>query len=537
MKQKSFLRIVAISMIVVLTLIGLNIQAYAVNLGEVTGEPTGTITVKDIEKGVTAKVTAYKIATVNYDTSTKTPKDPMYTWNSSIKTWIESQDDFKTYADPEKFAEVKDSDELKKFYSSLAAEIRKTSSSITFASGEEEETTTTTGSVTFTDYKMGLYLILVEGGARVYTPVAAKLEPVSTTNGWTLDNAIEASAKSTEVSITKKIGGDKDVDNYATDKAINFVIEADKPVYEANSRRTTYKISDKLSDGLVLAADENKTIVESIKVFKKVKGDTEETPLTKDTDYTIAVDADNKGFTIDFVYANLADFDQVAVKYNAKLAADNTTVLGTAGNNNTATLTYTNNPYTTSDTDTDDNTKTKTDTAKVFTYGIDVTKIAKNKNEDGSDIILTGAQFQVKKGEAVLKFVKDASDNIYYLAEDDAAGAVDTVEVNANGKLILKGLDEGSYSLKETKAPDGYNIPASEFPIVLTDGDAETAPDGQLDDEKADNTGVFKTKIENSNGFQLPVTGGMGTVIFATCGIVFVGLGIVLLVVAFKKRK
>ena len=59
--------------------------------------------------------------------------------------------------------------------------------------------------------------------------------------------------------------------------------------------------------------------------------------------------------------------------------------------------------------------------------------------------------------------------------------------------------------------------------------------DGALDDEEG-TTGIYKLTFPNTKGFQLPVTGGAGTVAFVAGGIIFVGLGILLLVAVAKKN-
>ena len=86
----------------------------------------------------------------------------------------------------------------------------------------------------------------------------------------------------------------------------------------------------------------------------------------------------------------------------------------------------------------------------------------------------------------------------------------------------------GTYYVKETKAPEGYNKATTPATITITDADL----DGLLDDGT---TGIFTLNFPNGQGFQLPVTGGVGTVLFAAGGVVFVGLGITLLAVVIKK--
>ena len=143
---------------------------------------------------------------------------------------------------------------------------------------------------------------------------------------------------------------------------------------------------------------------------------------------------------------------------------------------------------------------------------------------------LKGAEFELSSDSTKLYFVKTAS-GVYYQANQSDAGATTNLVVDENGKLALYGLDEGTYSLSETKAPDGYNKSAEAKTITIKDANM----DGALDDEEG-TTGIYKLTFPNSSGFQLPVTGGAGTVAFVAGGIVFVGLGILLLVAVAKKN-
>ena len=95
-----------------------------------------------------------------------------------------------------------------------------------------------------------------------------------------------------------------------------------------------------------------------------------------------------------------------------------------------------------------------------------------------------------------------------------------------NGKLDIDGLDLGTYYLRETKAPDGYNLLADPIEITIVDnaGGSALAPKVEIPVEY----------VENSSGVELPSTGGMGTTIFYTLGGLLAVGAVVLLVT--KKR-
>ena len=119
MKEKTFFKILSVSIILALVLMGVNTNAYA-SITDTTD--TGSITVSGIEAGV--KVSAYQLTTVNYDYTADQPQSTPYTWNLSVKTWVDAN--YSSYSDPEQFHEevTDNSTEAKAFYSSLAAAIK-----------------------------------------------------------------------------------------------------------------------------------------------------------------------------------------------------------------------------------------------------------------------------------------------------------------------------------------------------------------------------------------------------------------------------
>lgn len=515
MKEKTFFKAIVIAIATVLVVMGLNLQAFA---SITTTTNTKNITVSGIEAGV--KVFAYQLTTVNYDYTADQPQAVPYTWNSSVKTWVDAN--YPAYSDPESFYKnvTSNSDEAKEFYSALSGAIK--AGSVTLTAKTETATGTAsypvtdeklTGTVTLTGCEMGTYLILIENGYMVYTPSVINLTPEfdRTSNEWKLPDSMAVTVKATKPQVTKTVTDTaKTKDNYSTKDVIPFTIVADIPTYLTGSLSKTYKVGDTLSNGLKL--DET-----TIKVFGQ-KGSGNPVELTQTTDYTNTVTGTS--FEIDFKYDQIKNYDKVRVTYSASLAKETATNVGGAGNTNTAKLTYSNNPYVAN------STQEQETSNKVFTYGAEITKTDKTSGE-----ALTGAEFELTKDSNKLYFVKTA-DGVYYQANSSDVGATTTLEVDNKGKLNIFGLAEGTYSLTETKAPSGYNKSAETKEIKITDADLN----GALDDETG-STGIYKLTFPNSQGFQLPVTGGAGTVAFVAGGVVFVGLGIALFVIAMKKGK
>ena len=515
MKEKTSFKAIVIVIATVLMLMGLNLPAYA---SITTTTNTKDITVSGIEAG--AKVSAYQLTTVNYDYTADQPQAVPYTWNSNVKTWVEAN--YSAYSNPENFYKnvTSNSDEAKVFYSALSAAIKGGTISLTAktqtATGTASYPVTDeklTGSVTFTGCKMGTYLILIENGYMVYTPSVINLTPEfdNTTKEWKLPDSMAVTVKATKPQITKTVTDEtKTKDNYSTKDTIPFTIVADIPTYATGSLAKSYKISDALSNGLTVDKA-------TIKVFGQ-KGSATPVQLTETTDYTLTATG-KTAFDVELKYDQIKNYDKIKVTYSAKLTAEALTNVGGAGNSNTATLTYSNNPYDTT------STQTQETSNKVFTYGAEITKTDKTTGE-----VLKGAEFELSSDSTKLYFVKTAS-GVYYQANQSDAGATTNLVVDDKGKLALYGLDEGTYSLSETKAPDGYNKSAEAKTITIKDANM----DGALDDEEG-TTGIYKLTFPNSSGFQLPVTGGAGTVAFVAGGIIFVGLGILLLVAVAKKN-
>lgn len=224
---------------------------------------------------------------------------------------------------------------------------------------------------------------------------------------------------------------------------------------------------------------------------------------------------------------NLNDGATITVTYTAHLN-ENATV-NTAGgpnttdNKNSVFLQYSNNPRI--DTSLD---YTTTSEVCVYTYQLNNTKYRDEVNENNK---LEGAGFRLYSDEACtpeqeVKLYK--KDNFYYPIKDATDKAQDAVEMfsDEHGQFNVKGLDAGTYYLKETNTPAGYSA-CKVIPVTI----------------KADHSGNHVTlsgdlnnKIVNkkAGGITLPSTGGIGTTLFYVVGGGLMVAAIVLLVT--KKR-
>lgn len=526
------------------------ILGMAVSVSAIESTDTGVIQVTGAETGV--DVTAYRLMDVNYDfDNADQPVDPVYEWVGDLAVWV--RENYSAYIGTgtdnsvQKAFSTAKADDIAAFYDALAAQIRSNSIILDSVTAKADG-----GAVDITVRTMGNYLVLVENGMNVYSPSAVNLVPVwnDGTHAWEMSTPARVKLKSKEVSVTKTAEtAGKDLTASIGDTVI-YTVTADVPGYPAATldRNKTFNIYDTLQKGLTLNAG-------SIRVTGYV-GRTEgtATDLTAENAgksyYTLtttgATDLDGTGvsFSLVFNYDNLKDasdvkFDTIQVTYSAMVNKDALVLNGnpaTGNLGNTAKLSYSNNPYATTDSH-----KDVKDDAKVYTYGIKITKV------DSDDVgkLLPGAEFTVSRsenGSNPISFV-NTGDGAYRKAESETEAGVTQVTTvtvgsagEAQGKLTLSGLDVGTYYLTETKAPDGYNKPGSPVKITITDRE----PNGIVDDSAngADGAdGYVEQRVENSDGFQLPTTGGIGTILFTAGGVLLMGLGVIVLVFVILRRR
>ena len=503
------------------------------------------------ENSVTA--TAYQVIRVDYDYDGNVPKSPEFYWVNEVAGWVTgSYSSYITSADksvPETFKDGKVSaEQMKTFAGDMAQAIR--GNTITELASISA-TNTDTGSITFSNLEMGAYLILLEGGTKIYEPVFVSIVPTwdEEKDTWVLkDLEKNVTAKSQALTLLKTVYDNQgqeleivDYENggsaYAQVKigdTVTYMLVADVPAYPVDADNTGYHISDNLPEGMTL----NKTSV-------KVYGLAENTPNIAEGDaidesgYTLTTDSATRPvnetpsvtFNLNFKYNAIKNYAKIRVVYTAKANADLETIgqdSNLKGNVNTAYLDYNNNPYGAVPT-----WKTQTDTAAVYSYGIIVQKVDKSDRT-----LLPGAEFTLKKsGESgEISFVGE--NGVYRVATAAESGSA-TLAVGANGdkmgKLVLSGLYVGTYELTETKAPAGYIKLSAPVTITITDAD----PNGLVDDGSgsADGTdGYVELTVENGKGFTLPSTGGMGTMLFTAIGTVLMGGGLVLLLLYLRRR-
>lgn len=373
---------------------------------------------------------------------------------------------------------------------------------------------------TFTNLDYGYYVVAVPGAtvADTNSQYAALVRVHST--------SVDAEIKGALPTVDKKVqvnGTGKDATDAKIGDTLTFTLTSTIPDMSAYNTYT-FNFKDTLSKGLTFGQ------VTSVKV-----GDT---TLTKDTDYTVTTAPADSGKTLltvamkDFKTKQQANAGKkITVTYTATLNKD--AVVGGAGNVNSATIQYSNNPST------NGTGESEPSKVRVFTYGFTVDKYT-GKNYDDTATRLAGAEFTLAhKGGTAISFVKvadSATQNaVYRVAKADEAGATTTITTPANGKVEFRGLKNGEYTLTETEAPAGYNKLASAIGVKVNgqnDGTDTTNAtvtitynndNGSSYNQTASN-GVIP--VRNKSGVTLPGTGGMGTIAFTVIGVLVIALGV-----------
>ena len=220
------------------------------------------------------------------------------------------------------------------------------------------------------------------------------------------------------------------------------------------------------------------------------------------------------------------------ITYAATLTAD--AKMGDKDNPNTVTLTWkrTNTTYY----------DTLEDCCHVFTYGIDVLKQFSDGKGDIQDV-----KFLLHNDSDDCYIIADLKDGVYYAKGLTAKKADATTFVpNAQGHIIVKGLEDDAYSLTEIATDKGYVLLRDAVKIVI-----KTAENGQCekcgaklltasatvngkDVTMTDGNAIVPLTVVNNPGFDLPKTGGYGTWMFTIGGVVLLGAAAF---IAVKSRK
>lgn len=419
-----------------------------------TNWSNGSITVDSLESGETA--TLYQLATVELDADT----------NTTSLVAVNSNDDFQSA--------------LESYVTSPSATTAANLVALVTElniSASDSITVETSGTVTFTDLKAGVYYVAISGNADyTYQPVIVSISPEADgANGWKIDSAVSAYPKKASSSVNKFFVVDDnlvDTVNGEVGKKYDFQID-----FEIAANSTEFKVIDEM-DGFTFVDDS---------LIVKVGDNT----LTAGMEYTLNVDNDSKGFTIEFAESYLNSIESgsvnVVVTYSATL--ENVTSAKDGAKNTVTTTT---------------DSAGDTVTAEFGKVGV-----LKWTGDSETPTYLSGAVFQLFDSEG--NEVTDVGNNSVYLTTDESGWQWTSEDV------ILE-IGE-TYKLVETQAPSGYTIDDdnNSYTVVACAFDTESG-----DGYNAAYAAVYNEAAGATEGIGLPTTGGTGTVIMTAAGVVLI---------------
>ena len=396
------------------------------------------------------------------------------------------------------------------------------------------------------------------------------------------DGTVKPKADSTEANNLEMTVTDPrpDVEKQVKDRTPvggeEYVKASDYSVGDDVPYKVTVKVPQALLDAKIKTEDAGKfvfevkdtpehlTVNDGVKAVK-VDG----TVVAEDVTITYDADANSKGgkgFTAKFTQAALKTLvgsgDTFTIEYTAKLLKE--ADMTTAGNHNAVSLKYSNKI----DADGNivpENSSEIEDEAVVYTFGIHVDK--RGDTADGTP--LSGVKFNVYKEVAAgtTDAVKGSAIGITDTADKDKSFAkvvIDNTKADAtqfdlvtgaDGTAKVDGLAKGTYYLVETATVKDYNLLSAPVKVEIKveyaktwtvvdtyDGDKLTHHRESTNVEyfggtnAKPNNGFATTTIINRKGFNLPTTGGFGTLLFSGIGVLLVLAGVSVLFSLKKKN-
>lgn len=375
-------------------------------------------------------------------------------------------------------------------------------------------------------------------------------------------NETEVKVKNYKPDFKKEITGKKDAD-YGIGDDVPYTLTVNVP--ENVAKLKTFTVSDEMnSDQLVV---NNDIVVKGVKV-----GEAVEKKFEEGTEYTLTptTDTGKSGFTIAFDTKKIAEYAgrTITITYTAKLQ-DKASV-GEVGNVNSADLKY--SKKTDIKTTEEDPPYDIHDEAVVYTFKTGILK--KGDSADGEP--LENVEFTLyKKVDPQKDKINEAGTAVTFMGADKTIltpaeakakklnvtdgenepkwFAVMPLKTGKDGKAVANGLPNGEYKLVETKTHEGYNLLTEPVDANLTldyttkwDDTKTFDETGKLIKHDYNTTKVMNGDTEykyaeiviiNRKGFNLPTTGGFGTLLFSGIGVLLVVAGVGVLLSLKKKNR
>lgn len=397
-----------------------------------------------------------------------------YEFTSTFKTFLASNATYKNLTVAEYYNLT--SSNLDKLASAYATYLRKNS------------ITTDLQGDFLLDLPAGAYLLLPITTTKIYSVMVVNPVIYADSKGNWAKTDMYFEPKVSSPSITKSVGAVGTVTkSYGLSDTIPYYLTATFPTYPTNATNRVYTINDTLGSGLTFTSlsditiTDGDTLTNSNGTFKDSFGNTVATASISGQKLTI---------TFNPTYVNST---AVSILYKAKL--NTSAVLGTVGNLNSAILTYSNDPYGSG------TTTTSAFITTVYTYGIEL--LAYDKSNTSTK--LSGALYEVYSDSGLTK-------------------KVGTITTGTDGIGTLRGVAEGTYYIKNTKATTGYELATTtSMKVKITGAVAGTTE------------GYYKVEMPATKSASLPYTGGSGTIIYTIIGMGII-IGSIIGVMTYKKK-
>ncbi len=385
--------------------------------------------------------------------------------------------------------EISKADDGRAVANAIASIVVQKSTATTEATADSE------GKATLT-LDSGYWLVTVtteSGNTKVYQTMLVNATPDINDDGVYVTRVLdELTAKSIDVPAPEKKIIDPDTQNkvdstdgYSVGDTAKFEVTGTLPNYPADAIRAVFAITDVPDSGL------------GIKQGTLVVKNGDDT-LTADTDYTLTWNSDG-GYTVSFTKAYILAHpaQTVTINYDAVInSIDNVT--GKVGNKVYGT--FTPNPYDEKDVKTDEtNTEDQT-------YGFYFLKVGADDETKG----LADAEFTI---------TDENGETVTYIDADGVLHTDGKVSSDSRGYVHVNGLEAGTYHVKETGVPSGYQA-IQEFDVTLSKTASTTDSLATQTVVELNFTDAGK-KVDPKIGV-LPSTGGAGTVALTAGGILLV---------------